>query len=197
VLRTSGSGPGLSLKGWVTPSTRDWKDTPGMVTERLDGRSRLDQLPRQATLAGWPTPQARDHFPSHSPEYIAEKKAQGHGMANLNDRIQLAGWPTPAANSNGGGHYKDPEKAIARFQDKRRNNDLKEAVYLTTDSPARLTDSGELLTGSTAGMESGGQLDPAHSRWLMGLPPEWDDYAPTETLSTLKRRRNLSGPTSR
>lgn len=37
--------------GWVTPSSRDWKDTPGMATTRADGRSRLDQLPRQAALA--------------------------------------------------------------------------------------------------------------------------------------------------
>jgi hypothetical protein len=35
----------------------------------------------------WPTPQARDHFPAHKPEYIAAKKAQGHGMSNLNDAI--------------------------------------------------------------------------------------------------------------
>jgi hypothetical protein len=35
----------------------------------------------------FPTPQARDHFPAHRPEYIAEKKAQGHGMSNLNDSI--------------------------------------------------------------------------------------------------------------
>jgi hypothetical protein len=31
----------------VTPSSRDWKDSAGMATEREDGRSRLDQLPRQ------------------------------------------------------------------------------------------------------------------------------------------------------
>lgn len=44
---------------WVTPSTRDWKDSPGMATERPDGRSRIDQLPRQM-VATWVTPQARD-----------------------------------------------------------------------------------------------------------------------------------------
>src|SRR3990167_1855919 len=43
------------LVGWASPSSRDWKDTPGMATTGInpDGstRTRLDQLPRQATLA--------------------------------------------------------------------------------------------------------------------------------------------------
>lgn len=38
------------LAGWVTATTRDWKDTPGMATTGKDGRTRLDQLPRQAQL---------------------------------------------------------------------------------------------------------------------------------------------------
>ena len=40
------------VHGWVTPSARDWKDTPGMDLERVnpDGstRERRDHLPRQA-----------------------------------------------------------------------------------------------------------------------------------------------------
>ena len=58
--RTSGNGCG----GWVTPSVRDHKDTPGMATTGTnpDGttRQRLDQLPRQAAIAGWPTPRSSD-----------------------------------------------------------------------------------------------------------------------------------------
>ena len=46
--------------GWVTPSSRDWKDTPGMSTTGTnpDGttRERNDQLPRQAALAHGETP---------------------------------------------------------------------------------------------------------------------------------------------
>lgn len=80
---------------WVTPSSRDWKDSPGMATERSDGRSRLDQLPRQMVATDrWATPQHRDHFPPHTPEYIAEKKALGHGMRNLNDEMALSGQTT-------------------------------------------------------------------------------------------------------
>ena len=39
------------------------------------------------TISSWPTPQARDHFPPHTQEYIAAKKALGHGMSNLNDLL--------------------------------------------------------------------------------------------------------------
>ena len=51
----------LTVAPWATPSARDWKDSPGMATTAVnpDGseRTRLDQLPRQASLtASGPTP---------------------------------------------------------------------------------------------------------------------------------------------
>jgi hypothetical protein len=46
-----------------------------------------------------PTPEARDYMPPHQQEYIAAKKAQGHGMSNLNDTIALL--PTPAGLGGG------------------------------------------------------------------------------------------------
>jgi hypothetical protein len=44
--------PVLAMHGtdfgfWATPTARDWKDTAGMKAQREDGKSRLDQLPRQ------------------------------------------------------------------------------------------------------------------------------------------------------
>ena len=51
--------PPASASPRVTPSARDWKDSAGMATERPDGRSRIDQLPRQMAAA-WSTPRASD-----------------------------------------------------------------------------------------------------------------------------------------
>ena len=60
----------------------------------------------------------------------------------------------------------------------------------TLDVTAQLA-SGPTPIGSTAKMEKPAQLNPAHSRWLMGLPPEWDVYAPTATPSSRKSRKPL------
>ena len=129
----------VQLAGWVTPSARDWKDTPGMATERQDGRTRLDQLPRQATLAGWKTPAATD------------------------------------------------DKRGGSITTEMTGGSLAQQVKFT--NPARLTVTGEMLTGSCVAMESGGQLNPAHSRWLMGLPTAWDACAAMVTPLSPRRRK--------
>ena len=93
------------------------------------------------------------------------------------------GWVTPAARD-----WKDTPGMVAKRDGRERLDQLPRQAYMTASHPlsARLTASGEMLTGSDAGTVSGGQLNPAHSRWLTGLPPEWDDCVPTETQLTQK-----------
>lgn len=78
---------------WVSPAARDWKDTTGMSATGTnpDGseRTRLDTLPRQASLAAWPPPQAHDSSPRGSGQKA--KHGTTHGCADLNADAQALG----------------------------------------------------------------------------------------------------------
>lgn len=104
----------------------------------------------------------------------------------LDVTAQLAGWPTPTTSND---RSPCPQEAMRTYRDNGTKIQKRLQDVAALCSPARLTASGEMLIGCAAEMESGGQLDPDHSRWLMGFPAEWEDCAPTETPSTLKRRQ--------
>lgn len=82
----------VGIAGWCTPNAMD-----GGQTSRGEDRIGEPLLAGQAQAAGWATPQARDHFPPHSEEYVAEKRDQGHGMRNLSDEALTGATPGSSA----------------------------------------------------------------------------------------------------
>ncbi len=134
-------------------------------------------------LTSWPTPTATDGKGGYQGGRIRNGKLS---TDRLDVAAQLAGWPTPTTSND---RSPCPQEAMRTYRDNGTKIQKRLQDVAALCGPVRLTASGEMLTGCTAGMESGGQLDPDHSRWLMGFPPEWEDCAPTETLSTLKRRQ--------
>ena len=131
----------------------------------------------------WPTPTTRDHKGGYQGGRIRNGKIS---TDTLDVTAQLtAGWATPTSMTGGTGI------APSHLTGKHGWNTGAQAQLTawSEDQAARLTATGKMLTGSSAEMASGGQLNPAHARWLMGLPQGWDDSAPTVTASFLKSRK--------
>jgi hypothetical protein len=133
------------------------------------GRTVSGNLREVVTLTSWPTP----NTPSGGPNVKSTPTHTG-GM-DLEGAVTLTSWATTTTRD-----YKDTgnlANSMTRKDGKGRNDTIPRQAF------------GLTAIGSPAVTEKPGQLNPAHSRWLMGYPAEWDACAPTAMPSSRKSRK--------
>ena len=153
------------VKLWPTPTVCGNNNRKGASPTSGDGLA--------TTVKMWPTPQARDHFPAHKPEYIAAKKAQGHGMSNLNDAVSMQRWPTPTKSDGMGGPGTSGRSG---------GLNLRTAVATPTamDWKSGKASKATMDRNSRPLSEQiGGSLNPTWTEKLMGWPSNWTSLQET------------------
>ena len=176
------------LCGWPTPTSaladKGVRTFEGGLIEAM--RNHGPDLAAAVCLTGWPTPVVND---STGSDYAYSRGNHDKVTLKLGGTAKLTGWPTPNTMDTIDRKQMRPSRAATG----RETGYLTEAlVDYATPGPARLTASGDLLTGSHAAMESGGQLNPAHSRWLQGYPGAWCLAAILAHRSMSTKRRKVA-----
>lgn len=156
-----------------------WKEktTPSGLpySQLVASAHRTKETDCSSVRTDWPTPAV-----SLITNDVNMRSTDGRTKPNkLGWAAAMAEWYTPTTNTN---PQPDTKRGMQTLTG--------QASHIL--QPIRITASGQVLTGSDAGMESSGQLNPAHSRWLMGFPPEWDACGVTAMQSFRKSLPNSS-----
>ena len=167
------------LASWPTPDTMSGPHGPRGASTNPNHQS-AKGLEAIARMSGWPMPTKGNADGSQMAKNASVTGRRPDGSkatVSLNQVASLASWATPAARD-----WCDGRASEATMEKNARS---------LNEQAVQLTVSGETPNGFPARTEKRGQLRPGHSRWLMGISPEWDACAPTATRSINKSRRSF------
>lgn len=153
------------LSGWGTPVSNPANGTPEKFLQRK--QESMDRGSQSMGLS------------------VSDIQMQAQGIDRLPGAVPMVGWNTPTCPVNTAGHQAGNNRYVTSVTEQTKN--------LTVAIRGKLQADGSMLIGSCVETltenQVGAPLRPGHSRWLMGLPVEWENCAPSVTRSTWKQRQ--------